>query len=38
MRNLNIKVKEMERKEQHETSGLEISITASLTVGLIFVR
>lgn len=38
MRNLNIKVKEMERKEQHETSGLETYVTASHVVGMIFVR
>lgn len=38
MRNLNIKVKEMERKERHETSGLETYLIASQVVGQIFVR
>lgn len=38
MRSLCIKVKERDRKEQNETPGLKISITASHIVGLIFIR
>lgn len=38
MRNLKIKVKELERKEQDEASGLETYVIASHVVGLIFVR
>lgn len=38
MRNLSIEVKERERKEQNEVSGLKPCVTASHMVGLIFIR
>lgn len=38
MRNLSIKVKERDRKEQNETLGLKTCVTSSHIVGLIFIR